>query len=214
MLLDVSAMTEQPINLAGQSQFVRALQPQWEVPRDKPVHSCKITASAETKVFLRVFKYIVETMLYSINGLTSALKATSLKCDVTPYITVTDNELIELNAKACDALTEYEPYHCDIAVADDAFNDTTLDVHESNEEYVVQEVLNRRFNDKEGRFEYQVKWQGYSHIFNTCELDSNIPSNMLHKFEKQGLSGQKSAPERGLRSRSNRETTFQSDEIY
>lgn len=133
------------------------------------------------------------------------------------YITL-QNDLISFKTEACADLIEYMPYHSDITLSDDAFTEDTIVADDDSDEYIVEEVINRRFNGKEGRLEYQVKWKRYSHIYNTWELDSNIPSNMLNKFEEEGLSGQKTAAptagREGLRSRSSRKTTFKSDYIY
>ena len=153
-------------------------------------------------------------MLYSIDGLTSLQKANCLKCNVTEYITL-QNDLISFNTEACADLIKHMPYHFYITLSDDAFTEDTIVADDDSDEYIVEEVINTRFNVKEGRFEYQVKWKGYSHIYNTWELDSNIPSDMFNKFKEEGLSGQKTAAptagREGLRSRSSRKTTFQSD---
>ena len=83
---------------------------------DKPVSSCLLSAApAETQVVLRVYKYDVQSMLYSIDGLTSLLKANCLKCNVTEYITL-QNDLISFNTEACANLIEYMPYHSDITL--------------------------------------------------------------------------------------------------
>ena len=128
------------------------------------MRSCLLSAApAETQVVLRVYKYDLQSMLYSIDGLTSLLKANCLKCNVTEYITL-QNDLISFNTEACTDLIEYVPYHSDITLSDDAFTEDTKVADDDSDEYIVEEVINRRFNGKEGRFEYQVKWKGYSHI--------------------------------------------------
>lgn len=88
---------------------------------------------------------------------------------------------------------------------------------EVEEEYVVEEII-KKYNSKEGRYEYRVKWKEYSSVYNTWELESNIPNELLIEFEKKNIVGCSSTTEPSqayaLRDRSKRKTTFNSDYVF
>lgn len=63
---------------------------------------------------------------------------------------------------------------------------TEEDAESSNEEYVVEKILAKRFNTKKKCSEYLIKWEGYSHENNTWESAEAVATckNMLEEFER------------------------------
>ncbi|XP_011692344.1 PREDICTED: mucin-5AC isoform X2 [Wasmannia auropunctata] len=63
---------------------------------------------------------------------------------------------------------------------------TEEDADLSNEEYIVEKILAKRFNPKKRCSEYLIKWEGYSHENNTWESVEAVATckNMLDEFER------------------------------
>ncbi|RWR98698.1 heterochromatin protein 1-like protein, partial [Dinothrombium tinctorium] len=49
----------------------------------------------------------------------------------------------------------------------------------SNDEYAVEMILAKRFNCKENRVEYLVKWEGFDHEENSWEPEGNLNCDQL-----------------------------------
>ncbi|EZA62581.1 uncharacterized protein LOC105276812 [Ooceraea biroi] len=60
------------------------------------------------------------------------------------------------------------------------------EMESSNEEYVVEKILAKRFNPKKRCSEYLIKWEGYAHENNTWESLEAVSTckNMLEEFER------------------------------
>ena len=89
--------------------------------------------------------------------------------------------------------------------------------NESDEdEYIVEKIITKKFNNRTSQYEFLVKWKDYSDKFNTWELSSNIPDNKLVEFERSLVcTGQNQTNERrpGLRERNSLKNTFRPDFI-
>ena len=100
----------------------------------------------------------------------------SLQSDVT---LITDN-IEELNG--------YVPFSMDVDI-DSRLTSLEVSSKEINttedeeEPFNVESIVRKQFNAKMGRFEFLVKWKGYSAKHNTWELISNIPEAIIDKFE-------------------------------
>lgn len=59
------------------------------------------------------------------------------------------------------------------------------DVEPTNEEFVVESILNKR--KVQGQMEYEIKWKGYSHSQNTWEPKENLThaNDLLQAFEQK-----------------------------
>ena len=44
------------------------------------------------------------------------------------------------------------------------------------DEYIVERIITKKFNNRTNQYEFLVKWKDYSDKFNTWELSSNIYS--------------------------------------
>ncbi|XP_072751402.1 uncharacterized protein Chro [Anoplolepis gracilipes] len=63
---------------------------------------------------------------------------------------------------------------------------TEEDAESSNEEYIVEKILAKRFNPKKRCPEFLIKWEGYAHENNTWESAEAVATckNMLEEFER------------------------------
>ena len=192
----------------------------------KPLRSCHL--SPGTQVVLRMYCYNSDKRSYTPDGMSSLLNADLLEKNVTDMIVAADASAEEFDSEQGNTgsvvltvegeLADYRPFYKDMVI-DLPESMHTCDGSEGNgdEEYIVEEVVKKRYNSKEGHYEYRVKWKGYSAVYNTWELESNIPSNLLDEFEKKqmhmiGGASNASTPQReGLRDRSRRKTTFNSN---
>ena len=142
----------------------------------------------------------------------------SLIRDATHFVTKT-TEKIKLNPESMPGMKDYVPYHADMDIQKRLHQDGTASVNtdctdQSNEPYLVEKVVKKRFSKHRNQYEYWIKWQGYTSSENTWELPENIPANVLAEFEKQLLaaSSQTSEPHRsGLRQ--NRKVAHKADYI-
>uniref|UniRef100_A0A1X7U644 Chromo domain-containing protein n=1 Tax=Amphimedon queenslandica TaxID=400682 RepID=A0A1X7U644_AMPQE len=142
--------------------------------------------------------------VYHPEGYSAVLKTTALLQRV--EVEVLDSGAV----KIVTDLSDYQPYHEDL----DVEMITEVPINENdNEEFTVEEIVERKYNSKEGRFEYFVKWQGYSNAYNTWELESNIPDLFLKEYElKHSSYGDSMAcsARTGLRDPSKRKKTYDS----
>lgn len=81
--------------------------------------------------------------------------------------------------------------------------------------YIVERIVDKRFNAHKSQYEYLVKWLGYDTNENTWELPTNIPNNKLQQYEQRLLSkGTTTEPRKcGLRPRASIKSTLQPDYI-
>ena len=172
-----------------------------------------------TSVIATVYEYNPTTEFYTPKGRTGMLSAcSSLIRDATHFVTKT-TEKIKLNLESMPDMKDYVPYHADMDIQKRLHQDGTASVNtdctdQSNEPYLVEKVVKKRFSKHRNQYEYWIKWQGYTSSENTWELPENIPTNVLAEFEKQLLaaSSQTSEPCRsGLRQ--NRKVAHKADYI-
>lgn len=96
------------------------------------------------------------------------------------------------------------------------FEDDEIEDNEDEDEYIVEEIVKKKFNSSVSQFVYFVKWKGYSTKHNTWELISNIPDDILQKYEKEQMTmaHTNAASNRlGLRDRSSLKSTYNPDFI-
>ena len=184
------------------------------IDEGKPVRSCQKSPNAQ--IVLKMYCYNPDTATYTPDGTSSPLKANLLIHNVTDQISEAQNSTTLALDLSGEILTGYRPFHHDIVLqleADIEPNDVACD---SEEEYMVDKVVKQRYNAVEGRYEYYVQWKGYSSAYNTWELESNIPNDMVVDFEKGKVSAiNKTASSReGLRDHTKRKATFHPDYIF
>lgn len=63
----------------------------------------------------------------------------------------------------------------------------------ADDQYVVEKILAKRRNRK-GKWEYLLKWAGFSDDQNTWELQHDIHPDLIAEFEQQQLESDKSNP--------------------
>ena len=131
-------------------------------------------------IFL-AYRYLPESQTFEIAGKSGLYKAAKvLLANVTSSIHINEGGSIILK----EDLRGYEPYHEELDVQSRIPQTVHFDCSESEDTdpYHVERIVKKRFRN--GQYEYQVKWCGYSENENTWELPNNIPSSMLSAFEK------------------------------
>ena len=87
---------------------------------------------------------------------------------------------------------------------------------DSEDPYIVETIIKKRFNTQKAQYEYLIKWVGYLSTENTWELPSNVPQEMLDTFEQKQMDYSSSTQEpmrSGLGNRATRKLTSQKDFI-
>ena len=135
---------------------------------DKP---CR---SASTKIFL-AYKHHSTSNTYTIHGKSGLC----VNCYYQTHVS-TDGDTLTLNEYS----TDYDPYHDDID-SDGRLpqQDATLVTQDTDVDdlFIVETNVQRRL--EEDRYEYLVKWCGYNETDNTWEMASNVPNDVLLKYE-------------------------------
>ena len=133
-------------------------------------------------------------------------------------------EGIQLDHMAIPDLIEYKPFHSDIDLhiqlsdATDSQNGANMEpdpeADEDTDPYIVERIVDKRFNAHKSQYEYLVKWLGYDTRENTWELPSNIPDNKLQQYERSLSKDTESEPRKhGLRPRSSLKSTLKAHYI-
>ena len=184
---------------------------------DKPV-SHSIKANPNTSVVLNVYQYNPQANSYSPAGRSALLKAAQV-------LHVNVNEFVKggieckfLDHQSIQQLSQYQPFHPDLDLQLDDSLSADDCASESDDPYIVESIVKKRYNSQKSQYEYFIKWLGYSSSENTWELPSNIPARLLEKYEQSLLSTQAAAhdgqPKRsGLRERSSRKISSKKDFI-
>ena len=167
--------------------------------------------NADTVVVMKMYSFDVNKQVYHPEGYSSILKATVLQQQVE----------VEHQSSGVVKVTSipqgFKHYHDDLAIATPSAEEDSRDEDNDSEEYIVEEIVKKRYNDKEMRYEYYVKWQGYSHAYNTWELESNVPDQCLQVYDKKhcayGASATPSARV-GLRDPTKRKRNYNNDYIF
>ena len=63
---------------------------------------------------------------------------------------------------------------------------------DQSDPFIVEQIITKRFNSHKVQYEYLVKWLGYSSTENTWELPTNIPPDLLNKYENSIITKQRS----------------------
>ena len=106
---------------------------------------------------------------------------------------VNNNATINFRLEEIPTLCDYIPYHGEVDVEKRIEESLQGDEQEeeSSEEtsqnpYIVNEILEKRFNGHRNQYEFLVSWIGYSDI--TWEVADNIPSEKIQEFERKSNS--------------------------
>ena len=183
---------------------------------EKPVQQ-SMKANPNTRVMLNVYEYDLSTLTYTPAGRSALLNATNvLHLNVTDHV-IGSTACKKFDHVAISQLSEYEPFHADLdLISRTDINIPTAISQDSNDPYIVERIIKKRYNSNKVQYEYFVKWQGYSSTENTWELPDNIPSDILEEYERTLLQAQSSEEEprrSGLRDRSTRKITGKHDFI-
>ena len=186
---------------------------------DKPVQQSMRT-NPNTCVMLNVFEYNPTTLSYTPVGRSALLSAAKvLQMNVTDHVTGSDS-CKQFDYTTVPELLEFVPFHADLDLNSRIGVNVAQALPEnddSNDPYIVEKILKKRYNSHKVQYEYFVKWQGYSASENTWELPSNIPPFLLEEYEQTILHSQSTVtgePRRsGLRDRSTRKVTEKHDYI-
>ena len=157
-----------------------------------PSRSAELNPS--TKVVLTMHQYHSDTCLYCENGRSSFLEATAvLHCNITSLVQVQDKSLTFSHTE-CKELEGYIPFSEDINITErlETFGASTgvaieEDEEDNEEDEEIEEIVKKQFNSRQNRYEFLVKWKGYSSKHNTWELITNIPDKLLQEFEVRNL---------------------------
>ena len=184
----------------------------------KPVIS-SMSNNPNTAIVLDMFEYYQETESYTPAGRSALLKATDiLLANVTTEITGdADNKYIDHTL--FPDLTDYVPFHPQLDLTDRLTEPPTdLEQDDSDDPFIVEKIVEKRYNSKKVQYEYLVKWIGYSSTENTWELLTNIPDTILETYEqsllsKASTSSNTDVRRSGLRDRATRKATNRPDFI-
>ena len=184
----------------------------------KPIRSAE--KCPDTSVILTVFKYCHGLSVYKPYALLKA--TTTLLQNVTSNTTEATDGNITVDTENIDNLASYVPFTEDVNVQErlNLFNCLNVqpDSTENEDEYIVEKIVEKKFNNRLGQYEFLVKWKDYSSRFNTWELASNIPDAKLQEFEHAALQSKAQLqaaepPRSGLRNRETRRLRFHPDFI-
>ena len=192
----------------------------------KPVRS-SIKTNPNLSAILNVYEYQADLSIYTPAGKSGLIKTTdNLQINVSQLITTT-MEGVQLDHRAVPSLIEYHPFHSDLDLhiqlsdAADPQNDANIDPVNGDEgesdtdPYIVENIVDKRFNPHKSQYEYLIKWLGYDAKENTWELPNNIPDSKLQQYEQRLLNKDTEIEprKRGLRPRSSLKSTLKSDFI-
>ena len=174
----------------------------------------------DTYVVATVFSYDESSNNYYASGKTELSKAPSLlHVNVSKFVSQSSGR-VKFNYQEVPTLEEYIPFSenvdierfCGTQGIDNYCNENE---HEADE-YIVERIVMKKFNNRTNQYEFLVKWKDYSDKFNTWELSSNIPDDKIVEFEHTLLTiGQQRTQEHrpGLRDRTTLKSTFHPDYI-
>ena len=192
----------------------------------KPVRS-SIKANPNMSAILNVYEYQADSSIYTPAGKSGLIKtADNLQINVTHLITRT-MEGVQLDHMSIPDLIEYQPFHLDLDLhikVPEAGDPQNIDPSDSingdedesdSDPYIVEKIVDKRFNPHKSQYEYLIKWLGYVAKENTWELPSNIPDSKLQQYEQRLLNKDTETEPRksGLRPRSSLKSTLKSDFI-
>ena len=171
----------------------------------KPCKSAEKNPS--TEVILTLYDYNPDTTLYEASGRSNLLKASVvLQTNVTTHVTFNEKS-VKLTLAGVAELEGYIPFSKDINV-DERLEELGISteadaISEDEDDEEIEAIVKKQYNGRLNHYEYLVKWKGYSAKHNTWELISNIPADILDKFEQDRVSSANtSTPIRpGLRDR-------------
>ena len=175
-------------------------------------------------VVATAFSYDKSSDRYYASGKTELSKSSSLlHLTVNKFVSQSSGR-VKFNYREVPTLEEYTPFSenvgiegrirlfCDIQ----DINNYSIENESDQDEYVVERIITKKFNNCTNQYEFLVKWKDYSDKFNTWELSSNIPDDKIVEFEHSLLTiGQLRTQEArpGLRDRTTLKSTFHPDYI-
>lgn len=138
------------------------------------------------QVTLDLFTFNADANKYIRNGRSGLLKAHSiLLLNISEGVTVEENAII-FDHNNFPELLEYVPYHEDVDVEarqsnSSAGSDEIPISDDSNDPFIVEKILDKRFHKHRNQYEYLVQWIGYTD--KTLELPNNIPDHCIQEYE-------------------------------
>lgn len=184
----------------------------------KPVQS-SIKVNPNLLAVLNVYEYQAVSSIYTPSRKSGLVKTSdNLHINVS-HLIVNTMEGVQLDHTGVTELIEYRPFYSDIDLQiqlPDHCTTVDPDTDDSDTDpYIVETILDKRFNAHKSQYEYFIKWLGYDTKENTWELPSSIPDNKLQQYEQRLLSKDiESEPRKcGLRPRSSLKSTLKADFI-
>ena len=173
-----------------------------------------------------MFSYDEGSDDYYASGKTELSKAPSLlHINVSNFISQGSGR-VKFNYQEISTLEGYIPFSENVYIegrieqfcgTQDIDNNCNENEGDQEDEYIVERIVTKKFNNHTNQYEFLVKWKDYSDKFNTWELSSNIPDNKIVEFERSLLiSGKQRTQELhpGLRDRTTLKSTFHLDYIH
>lgn len=179
--------------------------------------SSEMKANPNLNIVFEVYEYDSLSRCYSSNGRSGFLKAKCLIANVNNEISL-ENEKITFDYTKVAGLQEYLPFHDDIDIdarlpkqcTASATTDMVDDPNESDP-FIVNQIINKRFNSYKGQYEFLVSWVGYSD--QTWELPYNIPDKKIEEYESRNNQEPQTVPSHSYGTRTKRKQSTKKDYI-
>ena len=133
---------------------------------------------------------------------------------------VLEDEKIIFDHRKITALKEFVPFHDDIDIdarlpKQSATNAATALVtnidNDESDPFIVNIVINKKFNAHKVQCEFLVSWVGYSN--QTWELPCNIPGKKIEQYENRNSNEPRTVPSHSYGTRTTRKQTTKKDYI-
>ena len=180
-----------------QAQYFLVAQIIHMVDLEKPCDSNN-SCNKNLHIIFEVYKYQHTMMTYTPDGRSGMLRGhkTLICCISKEKSFYFQKGVVKFNSKEVVALQDFLPYHdeADIDQRLVEFNyeltvPSACDEDHTDEPYIVEKVLQKRFHSHRNQYEFLVSWVGYTDT--TWETADNVPLEKISQYES-GLTCTKS----------------------
>ena len=149
----------------------------------------EIKLNPNLELVFEIYAYDQSTSSYTWNGRSGFLKACRLlivNIDNEVFLNE-ENRTISFDHSKITDLQGYLPFHDDIDF-EARLSKESASISEDAEQgdtdpFIVDKVINKRFNSQKSQYEFLVSWVGYTD--ETWELHDNIPDNKIDEYENR-----------------------------